>query len=141
MHFILRACAGELIFSSKEDALLAALKSQECLHLPLKKSDLKNVEQIDLNFDILSIYPSFRPSFISKGQHALELVGISGDDTDMHFLISTDPQQIQQWLEVIGKAKIFSKWYQNIHNLVKNQQDKLTEQINAKLLEILQFCD
>jgi hypothetical protein len=67
MHFILRACAGELIFSSKEDALLAALKSQECLHLPLKKSDLKNVEQIDLNFDILSIYPSFRPSFISKG--------------------------------------------------------------------------
>jgi hypothetical protein len=82
------------------------------MHLSLKKSiDLKNVEQIDLNLDILSIYPSFRPSFISKGQHALELVGVSGDDTDMHFLISTDPSEIQQWLEVIEKAKIFSKLY------------------------------
>jgi|LauGreDrversion4_2_1035121.scaffolds.fasta_scaffold44995_2 hypothetical protein len=82
------------------------------MHLPLQKSiDLKNIKQIDLNLDILSIYPSFRPSFISKGQHALELVGVSGDDTDMHFLISTDPSEIQQWLEVIEKAKIFSKLY------------------------------
>jgi hypothetical protein len=67
MHFILRACAGELLFSSKEDTLISALKSQDSLHLPLKKSNLKNIEQIDLNLDILSIYPSFRPSFISKG--------------------------------------------------------------------------
>lgn len=90
MHFILRACAGELIFSTKEDSLLKALKSQESLHLPLNKQSLKNVDSIDLNLDILSIYPSFRPSFISKGQHALELTGVTGDDTDMHFLISTD---------------------------------------------------
>ena len=66
------------------------------MHLPLQKSiDLKNIEQIDLNLDILSIYHSFRPSFISKGQNALELVGVSGDGTDMHFLISTDPLEIQ----------------------------------------------
>jgi hypothetical protein len=44
MHFILRACAGELIFSSKEDALMTALKTQESLHLPLKKTDLRNVD-------------------------------------------------------------------------------------------------
>jgi hypothetical protein len=44
MHFILRACAGELLFSSKEDTLFSGLKSQDSLHLPLKKSNLKNID-------------------------------------------------------------------------------------------------
>ena len=66
---------------------------------------------------------------------------MSGEDTDMHFLISQDSDEITWWLEILEKVKTFSLWYQNIYNLINTQSMKLTEQINQKLMEILEFCD
>ena len=103
-----------------------------------KARDKSKIELIYLQ-KIVSVNHSFRDQFTKKkSQHCLELYY---ENEQILYLACYDSDQLKSWQQYIKKAMQFHDWFDGLKSFVEKDQDKLTEQVNFKLNEIIEFFE